>query len=309
MASVGERLRQAREERGLTLPQLAVQTRISSHYLEAIEADRPESLPGRFFYKSFAQQYARAVGVEDDEIRRDLERSGFPEAASLAAEPERARPSSATSLLQSPPVERSPVENGIPRTPSRLGSRLALFGLVLAICTGLYAAWDWLQNRPTVTASTPSHSATRISVEASAKPTAAPASPAPPASGEQSAAQAGKPSQTAVLPPEPAAAPASAKPISVTVSATDSSWLRVVADGKQVFDGVLKTGESRTFSGSERATLRTGNAGSLDVAYNGKPIGPLGPKGQIRTVTFTPERFEIKSPLSREEAAGSHSGE
>jgi hypothetical protein len=32
------------------------------------------------------------------------------------------------------------------------------------------------------------------------------------------------------------------------------------------------------------------------VMWNGKPIGPIGPRGQVRTVRFTTENFEILSP-------------
>ena len=42
--------------------------------------------------------------------------------------------------------------------------------------------------------------------------------------------------------------------------------------------------------------MRVGNAGGIDVLWNGKPIGPIGPRGQARTIQFTPENFRILSP-------------
>ena len=40
--------------------------------------------------------------------------------------------------------------------------------------------------------------------------------------------------------------------------------------------------------------------GGIEVRWNGKPIGPIGPKGQVRKVVFTPERFEIIDPRKNE---------
>ena len=40
-------------------------------------------------------------------------------------------------------------------------------------------------------------------------------------------------------------------------------------------------------------TLRLGNAGGVTITLNGKPIGPVGPKGQVRTLQFTSGGFQI----------------
>ena len=39
--------------------------------------------------------------------------------------------------------------------------------------------------------------------------------------------------------------------------------------------------------------LLIGNAGGLEISLNGKPIGPVGPRGQIRIVELTPAGFQI----------------
>ena len=59
--TIGERLRIAREERGVPLREVADQTRISIHYLEAIEANEFNRLPGGIFNRSFLKAYARYV--------------------------------------------------------------------------------------------------------------------------------------------------------------------------------------------------------------------------------------------------------
>ncbi len=66
-ASIGEQLRLAREERGIGLREICEQTRISIHYLEAIEANDYKRLPGGIFTRSFIQAYAKCVGYDERE--------------------------------------------------------------------------------------------------------------------------------------------------------------------------------------------------------------------------------------------------
>ena len=64
-ASIGEQLRLAREERGIGLREICDQTRISVHYLEAIEANDYKRLPGGVFNRSFIKAYAKCVGYDE----------------------------------------------------------------------------------------------------------------------------------------------------------------------------------------------------------------------------------------------------
>lgn len=65
--TIGEQLRRVREERSIPLREIADQTRISIHYLEAIEANEFNRLPGGIFNRSFVKAYARYVGVDEKE--------------------------------------------------------------------------------------------------------------------------------------------------------------------------------------------------------------------------------------------------
>ena len=72
--SLGEKLRSAREQRGISLSEVAEQTRISPLYLEAIDADNYKSLPGGIFNKGFVRSYAKYVGVDEQEALQDYSR-------------------------------------------------------------------------------------------------------------------------------------------------------------------------------------------------------------------------------------------
>ena len=66
-ATIGEQLRLAREGRGIPLREISDQTRISMHYLEAIESNDYGRLPGGIFNRSFVKAYARYVGYDEKE--------------------------------------------------------------------------------------------------------------------------------------------------------------------------------------------------------------------------------------------------
>lgn len=68
LESIGSRLRRAREEAGLSLAQLAAETRIGERMLAAIEAGDYAALPGRTYAIGFSRTYAKAVGLNDGEV-------------------------------------------------------------------------------------------------------------------------------------------------------------------------------------------------------------------------------------------------
>lgn len=65
---IGAQLRAAREARGLSLEQLAAETRIPQRHLQKIEAGEFSALPARTYAIGFSRTYARAVGLHDSEV-------------------------------------------------------------------------------------------------------------------------------------------------------------------------------------------------------------------------------------------------
>jgi cytoskeleton protein RodZ len=122
----------------------------------------------------------------------------------------------------------------------------------------------------------------------------------PPASPSPSVTPAGK-----ELPPAPVRVPAPAAnkkvrqppaanaqhlehAFLVVVRAKEDSWVSLTADGKPVVSRILAAGEQRLVRAGSEVVLYTGNAGGLEVSFNGKSLGSLGSGSEVRTLTFTP---------------------
>ncbi len=121
-AGIGDQLRAAREARGLTLEQVAAETRIPQRHLVKIEAGDFAALPARTYAIGFSRNYAKMVGLDDNDVA-DLVRA---ELDTQDAGP-RHRPAS--------------FEPGDPaRVPSRALGWLSVLAVVLVLA-GLFAAY------------------------------------------------------------------------------------------------------------------------------------------------------------------------
>lgn len=68
MTELGNRLKEAREAKGMSLDDLQNVTKIQKRYLIGIEEGNYEMMPGKFYVRAFIKQYCEAVGLDSDEI-------------------------------------------------------------------------------------------------------------------------------------------------------------------------------------------------------------------------------------------------
>lgn len=90
--TLGEKLRQAREGRGVSISEVAEQTRISALYLECIENDDYRILPGGIFNKGFVKSFAKTVGVDENEALQDYAQLIANQGSPVAETPKTYRP-------------------------------------------------------------------------------------------------------------------------------------------------------------------------------------------------------------------------
>lgn len=79
MPSFGENLRRERELRGVELRDIADATKISVRFLQALEQDRVDVLPGGIFPRSFVRQYAKHLGLDPDRTVTEFDHVYGPE--------------------------------------------------------------------------------------------------------------------------------------------------------------------------------------------------------------------------------------
>lgn len=66
--NIGEILKKAREEKGLTIEDIARETKIQIKYLKALEDGEFHIVPGKTYLKGFLKNYALVVGIKQNEI-------------------------------------------------------------------------------------------------------------------------------------------------------------------------------------------------------------------------------------------------
>ncbi|HWB85998.1 MAG TPA: RodZ domain-containing protein [Bryobacteraceae bacterium] len=257
MTSPGDAFRSERLRRGLTLEQLAAETRISLHCLEAMETNQFEHLPAGAYRRSFLRLYARALGLNENEIvdwfEHEYEEPELP--------------------LPQPPSE-----------PKHRHAATAVWMLMTAgALAGLYSLWQHEDRRFALTASTTVLRPAAKSPVAS-KPSQAPESPLSTPSGQAS-------TKTPQTPPSPATADIHS--VRVAFSATEPVWVSVKCDGLPTYSGTVEGPQQKEFDASDKMTVLVGNAGGLVGSLNGKPFGPLGARGEVQLLEFTSEGARV----------------
>jgi len=289
---IGAQLREERLRRNRALDDIATETRISSRYLLAIEAEDYAQLPGLVFTRNFVKQYALALQMNPDPLVARL-------------------PKLDESMVKLPAAPT--------REPSRqwqAGSNPALTSAVwLVVLAGAGVAayyhfngFPWVRMHLPAMVKTAQAAAKAARQDAEARPVPPPppaSTPEPatqPAEGEQ-IAQSIDPAtvpQQAPVALTPAAnvagAPESAssnRPVQVVVTAREVVWVQVTADGKTAYTGTLRPNETKAISADGQVRVLTGNAGGLTISLNGRTLDPLGPEGQVRSVRLTAEGPEF----------------
>ena len=276
MGSVGENLKNEREARDISLREVAEYTKISARFLQAIEEERLEILPGGIFNKSFVRHYAAYLGLDEQQTVAEY----FEE---VVQDQEVGNPLEAA----------SPKDEMLQPTGGNLRSIFAAIVLGIIVVGIAYAIYR-LTDREAVSAS----------------PDAASAAPDRPSSGTGSRAEAvtGTPSGVAAQPllkktpaltaaieetrqgrasrREPAAAP-----LLLEVASLRTVWLSVTADGDLQWEGILEPQQSHRVQANEIIQIHVGNAGGLALTLNGNPLPSAGDDGEVKRLTISVDGF------------------
>lgn len=226
---VGDRLRDARIAAGLELADVAARTRVPTRHLEAIENSDFSGLPSITYAMGFTRAYARAMGVDEVGVARDV------------------RAELAQNWHRDPPRPQY-----VPVDPARVPSRgVALVGVVVAVLALIFAGvWfgtDLMRG-----------SATTVEVAAPAASSGSIAVPPP----GQSVSQAPAPSASG----------------QVTLTATDTVWVRIYdAADKTLLMKEMVPGERYDVpTDADRPQINVGRPDKLAISINGSNVPALG---------------------------------
>lgn len=236
---IGEILRTERESKGLSLADIEEKTKIRAKYLQALEEENYDEIPGEAYCMGFLRNYARFLEIDPDPLLYQYR-------------------SQAKKADQSPSplaVEQNEKKLKEKLAPVRLstGRKTAFIGLSVFVILIFSIAFAFFSNR-----------------ERNAPPTK------PPVSQEQNI------DRQKTTPP-----PAIEEKITMQLVGNQKCWVRVTVDGKVEFEGNLNSGETKKFEAEDSLRVRLGNAGGVDVIYNGKKEPPLGAPGQVAEKEYT----------------------
>jgi len=307
--------------RGVSLDDIADATKIGTRLLRALEEEHFELLPGGIFNKGFVRAYAKYLGLNEEEAVAD-----YLEAAGEITPDPRVIAEQNSSRIDRSGGEATSRQAGFPIVPVLILLLVIAAGAggwqiyqkrvhdldarrqttAVAPPVGGSAA---SANNPGVAATPASpadagsaktetpHSAAS-SAGASPQGTATTTPPidlnasvakdreAPANQRVAASPDTAKPNTSGVANPGTTPAVASAETFEVTVRAKDSAWVSIKSDGRFAVRGIIRSPDVKTVHASEQVVVWTGNAGAVEVSFNGQPVPLAGGPNQEGVLVF-----------------------
>lgn len=276
--SVGSELKKAREAKKITLETISLKTKIPVKYLESLEQEQFDVFPSQVYAKSFIRAYSKLVGLDPVIMTRQFNAEVKPKEVRIEpvnAEAEMEKGSPWSPIVALPPVSRRNEVHDDPeleqlqeeysapfrREPSALRNKRVR----------VVRRNKWLRRLGTV----------MVFVFGFAV-----------LAGVFYYTQKGVSDiQWSQLLPKPTVAAPSPGMMNINVpdkyqhlvlKGLDKSWVQVVTDdGKSTSEVDMDEGEVKIYQAVKNFKIKIGNAGGVDIQYNGVPLGVMGVTGQV----------------------------
>jgi cytoskeleton protein RodZ len=242
--TLGETLRQARLDKGVSLADAARDTRIRRAYLEALEAEDPAALPAAVYARGFLRTYAEYLGLNPQSM------------VDLYQPTTRREP---TPTLR-PALPHVPIPRQIPLRPALYG----IGGVVFIVA--MVFAWNWYQDvQRSLREGDSSFQRVRTGTPTPGVrlPTPLPIAVASPS-----------PTSTPTAEPTPSPTPV-VDGILIEFRTNARVYVEAAVDGKQAIAETLPAGSQRQLPlAKESVIMRASNGSAVDVSVNGARQDP-----------------------------------
>jgi len=258
--TLGEFLKREREIRKISLKDLARTTKIREPFLRAIEEDRPELLPSPVYVKGFLSAYAKSLGLPPQDILLRYEHSLKGESG-VSPETKYERPPETT--VQKEP-SRKPSKN---LTWDRMQIGIVVGVLAIGILLSFFLH-PYLSGPPIKT-----------SLDTSEQPNV--------------------PIPNAIPQAQEISKKIEDEPFSLELRAVEETWVQIQIDDQSRTEALFRSGEGQMYQAIHRIELLIGNAGGLDLIFNGVRLERFGKSGEVVTLVITPRGAEKRTPVQR----------
>lgn len=275
-----QELKRIRESKGLRLEDISRACRIRLYFLEQIENGSFNNLPEPFYTKTFIKTYAARIEVNADPILKRYEK--YIERTMPAPPPEAAREQ----------VRELHTEQTIPDWLKGRERRIgwACLTLAVVIILGIYVCRN--DGGKPVETKTIAQEAAKLPEKPAGMPSA----------GAPQAHPVPKPEAAPVKTPVPeqkkdtlAPSTLAAGPFNLTIEATEAAWVQVKADKSPTTQKLMQAGEKLSTEAKEKITVDIGNAGGVQITFQGQSMGSPGKRGEkVRLVYPEGKRIEKK---------------
>ena len=278
---IGVNLRNSRESLNLNLDEVERNTHVKAHYLNALELGAMDKLPSTVQTRGMLSNYASFLDMDVDAILLRF-------ADALQA---RHRENNPQITTRQP---GQPILANMPPLRSFIAGDM-IFGIGMAVLLVGFVVWGinrvvTLQSQREVQPTAPS-----ISDVLLASPD--PSLIRPTATLLPVESFAGEATPTIIIPTVNINVS-----VQVNLVAVERTYMRVIVDGENVFEGRVVPGNVYFYEAEEQVEVLVGSGAAIRIAYNGRDLGLLGGFGEVVSNIYRAEDIVTPTPLPTTEA-------
>ncbi len=292
---MGSTLKTERERQGLTIKDIEQGTSIRARYLEALENGKYDDLPKEVYVKGFIRNYAEFLHLDGAKLVQEYCEETHGTVSEAVVQPVHAT----TSMVN----ENAPFSSGSDfHERVEKSHNKQIFAMVVAAIVVIFVGSIYYFFGEDPSAVKPQQNPQQTVVQDSQVQNTQRSGQNPASQSAQGSVLPAQNSGNQTVQPSPQQ-PASPAAIGNTASAAAGQndvtakfsgrcWVNVKADGKVLYEGIVEANQTLRWTGKKDVVVTIGNAGAIDLMYNGQNIGKPGKEGDVVEKRFSNGKVE-----------------